>query len=308
MPYQVNRDTYGWPENLAFLAPKQLNLDDKVLAKMYHNEIEHHQRYSSWDRILDSLGVRLFDIWTFFIGPLLSFPVLLIPWFYRNRRSRPLLIFLALIAGLNLTQMVLYPYHLSPVVPVLFALIAAGTRYAYVTLSRSTVSRGIRFALLLPLSVILVQAMKNPAAHLNLPLAYWERAAEGHREDRAQIEAWLAAHPRKQLVIVRYSEAHSPDEEWVYNHADIDGSKVVWARERDAASSEQLLRHSPTGRRGCSRPTSCRAASFPTRSRPPLIGVRPAIRSPRRGPPASTPSTRCPIIPVRKSFARNGST
>jgi len=243
MPYQVNRDTYGWPENLAFLPPKRLHLDDKVLAKMYRNEVEHHQRYNSWDRILDSLGVRWFDVWSFFLGPLLTFPVLLVPWFYRHERSRPLLLFLALIAGLNLAQMVLYPYHLAPVVPVIFALIASAMRYAYVVLSRSAAGRGVRLALILPLSVVLVQAMKNPAAHLNLPLAYWERASEGHRDDRAAIEAWLEAHPRKQLVIVRYNDTHSPDEEWVYNHADIDGSKIVWARERDRASDQRLLQY-----------------------------------------------------------------
>ncbi|HXK07288.1 MAG TPA: hypothetical protein VMS37_33140 [Verrucomicrobiae bacterium] len=243
MPYQVNRDTYGWPENLAFLPPRKVVLDDKVLATMYRNEVEHHQRYSSWDHIVDSLGVRLFDVWTFFMGPLLTFPVLLVPSFYRNRRFRPLLLFLALIAVLNLAQMVLYPYHLSPVVPVIFALLAGAMRYAYVRLERTGLSRGIAFVLVLPICVILVQAMKNPASGLNLPLAYWERGYEAHRDARAAIEAWLEAHPRKQLVIVRYAANHSPDQEWVYNRADIDGSKVVWARERDPESNEKLLRY-----------------------------------------------------------------
>jgi hypothetical protein len=33
------------------------------------------------------------------------------------------------------------------------------------------------------------------------------------------------------LVIVKYSTAHSPYHERVYNRADIDASKVVWARD-----------------------------------------------------------------------------
>ena len=243
MPYQVNRDTYGWPENLAFLPPRKVTLDDKVLASMYRNEVEHHQRYSSWDRLVDSLGVRMFDVWTFFIGPLLTFSFLLIPWFYRNRRTRPLLLFLGLLAALNLTQMVLYPYHLSPVVPVIIALLAAGMRHLYVNLRRTAVSRAIRFALLLPFSVLLVAAMKHPASQLNLPLGYWERGYESHRDARAAIQAWLEAHARKQLVIVRYAPAHNPDQEWVYNGADIDGSKVVWARERDPESNQNLLEY-----------------------------------------------------------------
>jgi hypothetical protein len=42
-------------------------------------------------------------------------------------------------------------------------------------------------------------------------------------------------------VIVHYSSKHSPDQEWVYNGADIDHSKVVWAREMDPKSDAQLI-------------------------------------------------------------------
>jgi hypothetical protein len=30
-------------------------------------------------------------------------------------------------------------------------------------------------------------------------------------------------------------------DEWVYNEADIDGSKIVWAREMDAAENAKLM-------------------------------------------------------------------
>jgi hypothetical protein len=39
MGYQVNRETYGWPENLAFLKPKKLALRDPVMEKMYLKEV-----------------------------------------------------------------------------------------------------------------------------------------------------------------------------------------------------------------------------------------------------------------------------
>jgi hypothetical protein len=60
---------------------------------------------------------------------------------------------------------------------------------------------------------------------------------------RAKVAAELAAMPGTQLAIVRYSSDHLPFDDWVYNGADIDASKVVWAREMDVESNLKLLRY-----------------------------------------------------------------
>ena len=77
---------------------------------------------------------------------------------------------------------------------------------------------------------------------------------------RARAEQ-LEANPGPQLAIVRYSPSHDPVIEWVYNAADIDHSKVVWAREMDPASNRELLVTSKTGRPGWSSPISIRRGS-----------------------------------------------
>ena len=241
MPYEVNRATYGWPENLGFLPIKHVTLRHRVLRDMYQKEIAHHSIYSSWNAFVDSLDVRAFENWSFFCGPVLTIPLLLLPKVFLDRRTRPLVVILAVMLGLNLFQMVLYPYHLGPLVPALFAVIAQGSRHIYVLLSRSKPTRGLAFALLLPLCVAATSTMKLAAADLGIPLTYWEHAAEAHGDTRAYIQAWLSRRPKKQLVIVHYTSRHSPDQEWVYNGANIDNSKVVWAREVDTASDAQLL-------------------------------------------------------------------
>jgi len=42
-------------------------------------------------------------------------------------------------------------------------------------------------------------------------------------------------------VIVHYEPQHDTDWEWMYNDADIDHSKVVWARDMGAAQNEELI-------------------------------------------------------------------
>ena len=240
MGYQVNRETYGWPENLAFLAPKKLTLRDPVMQKMYLKEIARRETYHQPAKLIDDYLTRLFDNWTYFIGPVLTVPFFFLPWIFRDRRTRPLVVFAALIAGLNLFQLVLYPYHLAPLVCVIFAILTQGLRHLYVRLGPT---RGAVLALTIPAMLLVVAALKQNSSDLNLQLAYWERAAEWHRDARAYIAEWLARRPQKQLVVVRYSSFHEVNQEWVYNGADIDGSKIVWAREVDPQSDAALLQY-----------------------------------------------------------------
>ena len=43
--------------------------------------------------------------------------------------------------------------------------------------------------------------------------------------------------------MVRYRPDHNPLQEWVYNGANIDGSKVVWARDMGAEKNEELIKY-----------------------------------------------------------------
>jgi hypothetical protein len=58
---------------------------------------------------------------------------------------------------------------------------------------------------------------------------------------RKPVERKLAALPGEHLVLVRYSKDHNSGEEYVYNDADIDHSKMVWAREIPGMNLGPLL-------------------------------------------------------------------
>ncbi len=243
MPYAVNRDTYGWPENLAVLPPKKIHSIHPVLQAMYEKEIDNRSHYSSPARIIDSLVTRFFDSWAFYVGPALSLPLLVLPWVLRWKNARLLFGFAAIIAFVNLFQLLLYPQHLAPLCGVIVALLTLGIKYLYELTRKFAPVRAVYLLAVLPLLLASVAVFKLEAEPLGISLSYWERAYEIHRDYRAALIKDLNQKPGKFLIIVRYAPWHSPDQEWVYNAANIDASKIVWAREMDPASDAALIHY-----------------------------------------------------------------
>ena len=58
---------------------------------------------------------------------------------------------------------------------------------------------------------------------------------------RAAIGKKLSQTPGKHLIMVRYQENHNLNDEWVYNGAEIDTAKVLWARELDPVQNAKLF-------------------------------------------------------------------
>lgn len=67
----------------------------------------------------------------------------------------------------------------------------------------------------------------------------------GHRVPtrHSAVEAALGKIPGKLLVLVRYSPHHIFQDEWVYNAADIDGSRIVWARDLGDEEDREIFRY-----------------------------------------------------------------
>lgn len=62
---------------------------------------------------------------------------------------------------------------------------------------------------------------------------------------RAELMALLNRGPERHLIIVRYAPGHSSSMEWVQNGADINGEKVIWARDMGAEENEKLIAQYP---------------------------------------------------------------
>ncbi len=85
-------------------------------------------------------------------------------------------------------------------------------------------------------------AVPDPVRRLGShPTSEWAR-------QRAAVEQRLLASPGEDLVFVRYGPDHVDHFEWVYNHAGIDASPIVWARSMDAVNDAALRRYFATRR------------------------------------------------------------
>ena len=83
----------------------------------------------------------------------------------------------------------------------------------------------------------------------SLPMAMngnesWDSLNSGSPDARSDINDRLASAPGKQLVFVRYSQAHGANE-WIRNAANIDGSRVVWAIDLGTEDDAVLRRYYP---------------------------------------------------------------
>jgi len=73
----------------------------------------------------------------------------------------------------------------------------------------------------------------------------WDGINHRNPERRIAVRDKLAKIPGQLLVIVRYAPQHVFQEEWVFNAADIDSARIVWARDLGAEEDRQLLAYYP---------------------------------------------------------------
>lgn len=252
MPYQVEKETYGVaPYFLWQSMSPQPTYHHALMRDMYVNRLPETFRFSH--SVLGLAG-KAYRACCFYLGPVLTFPLLMLfvvlPYGFSWRNiSRPTR-FLLVAFAVSLVDLALEtffePHYASPLTSAIlvFVLLAMQRLREWRSWGRRT---GLFMTRAIPMISITMFALRAAAVPLHIPLPDYYTAAwyqSGPRTaGRASIMKQLQHTPGLQLVMVRYDDSHNPFYEWVYNEADIDAAKVVWAREMRPAENEALTNY-----------------------------------------------------------------
>ena len=245
MPQQVNRDTYSVARYFYWQAAyPQPSYQHKEIGDFYKGlELTEFKRGKSALGVAGQVGTKIALTWVFYIAPILTPVLFFLPRIVRDRRIRPLLI--AGAGGFLGSALVIFfnIHYLAPIAPVIVAVVVQGLRHlrtwkweagpSGLMLQRSIVGLCV---VMMPIQLHILKMPPKPGS--------W--AAIGPQ--RSVIEARLRELPGPQLVLVRYGLNHDPLLDWVYNGADVENAKVLWARDMGERGNQELLQYYP-GRR-----------------------------------------------------------
>jgi hypothetical protein len=252
LPYTVDRSQYAVAPYYIWQSQRPEPLyRHEVMRNFYErNELNSYKKIHSWSGFVPETLLKAARGLLFYTGIALLIPLIMLRRVLLDRRLRFLVLCVLVMMAGQFIEIFLIPHYLAPFTAAFYAIglqamrhlrfWSPGDRPVGLTLARLTVA----------LCIALV-GIRVFAERLHLDLAAWPAvwASEWYGlssrcgVERSQIAAQLAQLPSRQLVLVRYSSDHEPLDEWVYNDANIDSSKVVWAREMEAAENLELIHY-----------------------------------------------------------------
>jgi Protein of unknown function (DUF475) len=166
----------------------------------------------------------------FRLWPLLI-PFAALPWALHNRWMQIALLIWAVFTAALLQVTWTFFHYAAPAFGLFFILAVQSLRHLRLWRWRSK-----------PVGLFLARGCLILSA-LSLPHTFWRIGQLNNPRfaRRNQIVTRLEHEGGKHLIIVRYAPNVSNSVEWVYNQADIDRARVIWAREMDPAQNRKLL-------------------------------------------------------------------
>jgi hypothetical protein len=172
----------------------------------------------------------------FFVGLTGSIAAVMLPRVLRDKRVRPLVIIGGVFFVGSLLNAFVTAHYIAPATCIIFGLLAQAMRHLWHYQWKSQ-AVGAFLVRAVPISCGLICTLQL----VGVPIV----AKAG--QARAEVRLHLESLPGRQLAIVRYSPTREPNStksvEWVYNAADIDQARVVWAHEMGRDKDAELIEY-----------------------------------------------------------------
>ncbi len=251
-PYKIDRATYAMAPYFVWQSARPEPIyRHRVMREFYvKNELIPYREIHSLSRFLPTTLLKAVVGILMFAGVALIPPLIMVRRVLLDRRVRFLVLCMYLLmAGLAI-EVFLIPHYLAPFTAIFYALGLQAVRHLRVWRPGHQ-PVGMTLVRLIVVICVFMGGLRLYAEPLHLMLPEWPPSNWSDSwygpgpfgAERARIEAHLEHLPGKQLVIVQYSQDHNPLDEWVYNAADINDSKVIWARDMGPEQNLQLIRY-----------------------------------------------------------------
>jgi hypothetical protein len=239
-PYAVNQATYGWPMTLPWFHTPEVQFRHEELRRYYEYEKDVLDRNRTPFELLKNSTLKGQEIWRFYFGPALSIAFVMLPQVWRSRQLRLLWIAAALTVLAALTETGSSPHYAAAGTAAFLALLVECFRRL----------RGARRQLvfLAPFIMLLILGVRVGLGAMHLPFTQkvnfqsWCCVKPGS-PNKARILAMLDSTDGKHLALVKPKTDPDNVFQWIYNDADIDASKVVWARDMGAEGNRALIEY-----------------------------------------------------------------
>jgi hypothetical protein len=252
LPYTINRATYATAPYYVWQEPRpEPHYRHAEMRRFYKiDELDDYYRNHSVPGFFKMTIVKGTRGVYFFTGMALIPPIFMLPWAFRDRRIRLLAVSVAILAAGMAIEIYLFPHYLAPFTAAFYAIGLQAMRHLYVwTPSHQPVGQAITRSIVAICVLMAVLRLFNQQLHCPVPerpVSVWIVNWFGPDHfvtQRSIVENRLEQIPGGQLAIVRYAPDHEPIDEWVFNGADIDSSKVIWARAMDTQSDLELIHY-----------------------------------------------------------------
>jgi hypothetical protein len=240
MTYEVNRGTYAMAPYFLWQAPRPGPAYHHVVMRdFYRRELQRFEEYQTLRGFARRTLDKLAGLWGFYCGPLLTIPLLAFPWVLRDWKMRfPLIASAIFLLGLAVETWAM-PHYAAPATCLFYLVLVQCTRHLRLWRWRGQ-RTGVALVRAIPVIACAMILLRIGAAATHTRIEPpWPRG----NLDRAEIARELDQTPERHLVIVSYAPLHDLNWEWVYNAADIDDAKIVWARDMGERDNLELLQY-----------------------------------------------------------------